>query len=66
MKDKILKLLFPFLIGLLLGFIITYAMSNKYVSYASKGWKIVRVNKWTGKTEISDTRNAKPIWIEVK
>ena len=65
-KHKILTLLIPLLIGSLLGFIITYAMSNKYVSYSPQHGKIVRINKWTGKTEISDIRETHPTWKEVK
>ena len=65
-KNTNMKIVISFFLGLLLGILITYAMSNKYVSYASKNYNIVRVNKWTGKTEISNSNSSYPTWKEVK
>lgn len=58
-------LIISFIIGLFLGIVIMYAFSNRYVSYQSKGNRIVRIDKWTGKTYVSNVYDLYPKWRKV-
>lgn len=65
MKNK-KQILFSFFVGLIVGAASVYALSNRYVSYPSFKWRIVRIDRFTGKTEVGDARRPNAGWIEVK
>ena len=60
------QILFSFLVGLIIGATSVYALSNRYASYLSFKWRIVRIDTYTGKTEVGDARIPNAGWIEVK
>ncbi len=60
------QILFSFLVGLIIGATSVYALSNRYASYSSFKWRIVRIDRFTGKTEVGDARRPNAGWIEVK
>lgn len=60
------QILISFLVGLIVGAASVYALSNRYVSYPSFKWNIVRIDRLTGKTEIASARDPSAGWTEVK
>ena len=65
MKNK-KQILFSFFVGLIVGATSVYALSNRYVSYPSYKRSIVRIDKFTGKTEIADVRSPNSGWKTIK
>ena len=52
-----------FFAGFILGMLAMYAISDRYLSYPSGKYEIVRIDKWTGKTDISSRGSA---WREIE
>lgn len=60
------QILFSFLVGLIIGATSVYALSNRYASYSSYRWRIVRIDRFTGKTEVGDALRPNVGWTEIK
>lgn len=59
------RIVISFFVGIIVGAVSVYALANRYVSYPSFKWRIVRIDKFTGKTEVADARRPNLGWIEV-
>ena len=60
------QLFISFAIGVIIGASIVYMLTNRYASYASYRWNIVRIDRLTGKTELADVRSPNAGWSAVK
>lgn len=65
-KQGKVRIFISFVIGVIVGASAVYALSNRYVSYPSFKWNIVRIDRLTGKTEIASARDPSAGWTEVK
>lgn len=59
------RIVISFFVGIIVGAASVYALANRYVSYPSFKWRIVRIDKFTGKTEVADVRRPNLGWTEV-
>ncbi len=60
------QIFISFVIGVIVGAFAVYALSNRYASYPSFKWNIVRIDRLTGKTEIASSCDPSEGWTEVK